>query len=558
MAKRGNQGNGGGQPTKYKVSYNKEVYKLCLLNSTDKQIADFFNVDERTINNWKKEYPEFFQSIKDGKEKADSTIAESLYNRAKGYSHEDTHISNYKGEITTTNITKHYPPDTAAAFIWLKNRQGWSDQPKEITEQDLNINISASEITCIYLKNYHSCKIDKNITINRGGTGSSKTVSLAQIAMEFLLTGKIGEKTGKEFDIVSGTLPHLKTTALKALWEYANLYKIDNLFNHHKTDHTIKYKDRIINYFPGDDEKKMKSRRRDFLWISEADTISYDIYFQLQIRTNVHTFLDFNPDDEYIWINEELEQKRAITEKDVAVIQSSYLDNVFLNEKVIKEIEMLRSMDAEYWQIYGLGNYGSIAGLIYKNWQEYDVLPERKFIKVYGQDYGFSNSRDAMIEINWEIGTRNIYLKECYYELGLSTIELIEKTKEANPDNDPVFGDSAEARLMKEIRQSGVNLFKPKKSVLSAINLIRSFNLFIHSGSINLLKEIKRYKWDKKDGKRINKPLKIFDHLMDALAYGATGFMAMYGSKYKILKELTNTKDKKNMGEFIKQSIENP
>jgi phage terminase large subunit len=358
--------------------------------------------------------------------------------------------------------------------------------------------------------------------------------------MEFLFTGRIGDKTGREFDIVSKTLPHLRATAIKEFWKYAQLYKIDTLFKLHKTDKTIKYRDRIVHYYSADDEKKVKGRRRDFLWISEADTIDYDTFRQLQMRTNVHTFLDFNPDDEYIWINEELEQKRALIEKDITVIQSSYLDNVFLNEKIIHEIETLRNTDPEYWQIYGLGNYGSIAGLIYKNWQEYDVLPERKFVKVYGQDYGFSNSRDAMVEINWEISTRNLYIKECYYELGLSTLEVIEKTKEVNPDNDPVFGDSAEARLMQEIRMAGINIYKPKKTVHTSINLLRSFNLFIHSGSPNLLKEVKRYKWDKKDGKRINIPVKLFDHLMDALAYGATGFIAMFGGRYRILKELTS------------------
>ena len=540
MTKRGNQGNGGGQPTKYKVSYNEEVYKLCLLNSTDKQIADFLNISESTLTNWKSTYPKFLLSIKEGKEKADSTVAESLYNRAIGYSHKSVHISNYLGEVTKTDIIKHYPPDTAAAFIWLKNRQGWSDQPKEISKDINTAGIPASQITSIFTKNYHSVKIDKNITINRGGTSSGKTVSLAQIVMEFLLTGNIGDKSGRELDITSKTLPHLKSTAMKEFWKYADIHKISHLFKHNKSEKTIKHGNQIVYYYQADDEKKVKGRRRDFLWISEADSINYDTFRQLQMRTNVHTFLDFNPDDEYIWINEELEQKRAIIEKDITVIQSSYLDNVFLNEKIIYEIEMLRNTDPEYWQIYGLGNYGSIAGLIYKNWQEYDILPERKFVKVYGQDYGFSNSRDAMLEINWEIGTRNIYIKECYYELGLSTLEVIEKTKEANPDNDPVFGDSAEARLMKEIRQAGVNLFKPKKSVISAINLLRGFNLFIHSGSPNLLKEIKRFKWDKKDGKRINKPLKLFDHLMDAMAYGITGFMAIFGSKYKILKELTS------------------
>jgi hypothetical protein len=190
MAKRGNQGDGGGQPTKYKIAYNKEVYKLCLLGATDKQIADFFGVDESTITGWKKKYPKFFTSIKEGKIKADTEIADSLFNRAKGYSHKDTKFATFEGKITDTKeFIKHYPPDTAAAFIWLKNRQGWSDQPKEINREIDAPNVPASQITSIFIKNYHSVKVDKNITINRGGTSSGKTVSLAQIVMEFLLTG---------------------------------------------------------------------------------------------------------------------------------------------------------------------------------------------------------------------------------------------------------------------------------------------------------------------------------------------------------------------------------
>lgn len=116
------------RPTKYKPSYNAQVYKLCLLNATDAQIAGVFEVDERTINRWKKDYPKFCQSIKDGKIKADAEVGKALFHRACGYSHPDVHISNYQGEITITEITKHYPPDTAAAFIWLKNRAGWKDK----------------------------------------------------------------------------------------------------------------------------------------------------------------------------------------------------------------------------------------------------------------------------------------------------------------------------------------------------------------------------------------------------------------------------------------------
>lgn len=126
----------GGRPTKYKPQYCKQAYRLCLLSTTDKDLADFFEVDESTINNWKNEYPKFLESIKKGKIKADSEVAEKLFHRACGYSHPDVHISNYQGDITVTDIIKHYPPDTAAAFIWLKNRAGWKD--KQETELKLS------------------------------------------------------------------------------------------------------------------------------------------------------------------------------------------------------------------------------------------------------------------------------------------------------------------------------------------------------------------------------------------------------------------------------------
>lgn len=134
-----------GRPTEYKEEYAEKVYKLCLLSATDKDIADFFAVTEQTVNNWKEAHPEFFESIKRGKLEADADIAKSLYHRAKGYSHADVHISNYQGEITVTPLVKHYPPDTAAAIIWLKNRQPdkWRDRIE--TQTDINLTIESAE-----------------------------------------------------------------------------------------------------------------------------------------------------------------------------------------------------------------------------------------------------------------------------------------------------------------------------------------------------------------------------------------------------------------------------
>lgn len=119
-----------GRPTKYKEEYPGKAYKLCLLGATDDQLADFFEVDTATINRWKKSHPEFCESLKKGKDQADSVIAESLYNRAKGYQHEEDKIFNNNGKAMVVPTIKHYPPDTVAAIFWLKNRQKehWRDR----------------------------------------------------------------------------------------------------------------------------------------------------------------------------------------------------------------------------------------------------------------------------------------------------------------------------------------------------------------------------------------------------------------------------------------------
>ena len=116
-----------GRKTDYKEEYNDLAYKFCLLGATDKQMAGFFNVTEKTLNNWKIKYPRFLQSLKNGKEKADAEVAQALFHRAKGFKHPEVHVSNYKGEITLTPLIKHYAADTAACMIWLKNRAGWKD-----------------------------------------------------------------------------------------------------------------------------------------------------------------------------------------------------------------------------------------------------------------------------------------------------------------------------------------------------------------------------------------------------------------------------------------------
>lgn len=124
------------ETSKYKDEYAEQAYKLCLLGAKDTELADFFGVVEKTINNWKKEHPKFLQSLKEGKLQADAEIANSLYNRAKGYQATELREEESEDGYKKVTTTKHVPADATSAIFWLKNRQPgrWRDkQEQEIT-----------------------------------------------------------------------------------------------------------------------------------------------------------------------------------------------------------------------------------------------------------------------------------------------------------------------------------------------------------------------------------------------------------------------------------------
>lgn len=133
-----------GRPTKYKKEFAEQARKLCLMGATDAELADFFEVEEKTINNWKKAHSEFLQSIKKGKQLADANVASKLYHRATGYAHPDSDIKVIDDEIVITPLVKYYPPDTTAAIFWLKNRQKdkWRDKQEIQHSGDLDVDVT--------------------------------------------------------------------------------------------------------------------------------------------------------------------------------------------------------------------------------------------------------------------------------------------------------------------------------------------------------------------------------------------------------------------------------
>lgn len=136
------------RPTKYKSEFVEQAQKLCKLGATDIEIADFFEVDVRTLYRWKGEHEEFCQALKIAKSEADERVERSLFARANGYEHDEVDIRVVGGEIVQTPIRKYYPPDTTAAIFWLKNRkpEEWRDKQETAVEHSGNMTVTRVEL----------------------------------------------------------------------------------------------------------------------------------------------------------------------------------------------------------------------------------------------------------------------------------------------------------------------------------------------------------------------------------------------------------------------------
>lgn len=119
-----------GRPSKYAAAFVAQAEKLCRLGATDIEIADFFEVDVRTLYRWKGQHEAFCQALKAGKDVSDERVERSLFSRANGYEHDEVDIRVVAGAIVQTQVRKFYAPDTTAAIFWLKNRrpEAWRDK----------------------------------------------------------------------------------------------------------------------------------------------------------------------------------------------------------------------------------------------------------------------------------------------------------------------------------------------------------------------------------------------------------------------------------------------
>lgn len=134
-------------PTKFRAKFIDQARVLTQLGATDNELAQFFKVNQRTIDRWKCEYADFANALRVGKHEADERVTRSLFQRAVGYTVPETHISVHQGQVLKTELLKHFPPDTTACIFWLKNRR--PEEWREKFEHDHGLNLSREKLASL-------------------------------------------------------------------------------------------------------------------------------------------------------------------------------------------------------------------------------------------------------------------------------------------------------------------------------------------------------------------------------------------------------------------------
>ena len=381
--------------------------------------------------------------------------------------------------------------------------------------------------TIVLQKNLNA---NTRIVVNQGGTRSSKTYSLAQ-----LIILKALQEQGKVYTICRKTLPALKGTAYK---DFFNILEEHNLYNpdkHNKSELTYKLNNNEIEFISVDMPQKIRGRKRHILWLNEANEFRFEDWVQLSLRTTENIYLDFNPSDPYSWIYD-----RVMNREDCTFIKSTYLDNPFLPDETIKEIERLRDLDSNYWKIYGLGDMAQPTETIFRQFEICNNVPNESELIAIGMDFGYSNDPTAIVEV-FKLND-NLYINELVYSKGLTNQDIAQRLRELDITRQTeIIADSAEPKSIEELYRQGFNIKGAKKgadSINMGIDVLRRFKLHITKNSTNALNEFKYYKWlTDKNGHIVNKPAtNQQDHLIDAVRYTALNkLMTNHSGKYYIL-----------------------
>lgn len=270
-----------------------------------------------------------------------------------------------------------------------------------------------------------------------------------------------------------------------------------------------------VEFFSTDNEQKLRGRKRDILFVNEANELSFIEWQQLKMRTTKYTILDYNPSfsDEH-WICSINADPRTYH------FISTYKDNPFLEQSIVEEIESLQYKNKSLWQVYGLGLQAVVEGLIFKDVVLVDDIPANVRKRWRGMDFGYTNDPTAIVTVG--VDGDNLYIDEVAYNTQMLSGDII-RTLKAQEEQLEVIAESADPRLIQEIYRAGINIHPVKKfggSVDAGIQKMLQYKLHITKRSTNVIKEQKNYTYRQdKEGKWLNEPIDAYNHAMDAARY---------------------------------------
>ena len=385
---------------------------------------------------------------------------------------------------------------------------------------------------------------DKRYIIMRGSAGSGKSVDTAQNYILRLMTDKGRNLVCiRKSDITNrdSTFAELTGAIYRMFGDKADKYWQINMSPLKITCRANG--NQIIFRGMNDDKQREKLKSITFqkgkltdVWCEEAteltqadlEIIDDRLRGELPDGQFYQIRLTFNPVNKNHWIKKVFFD---IPDENVLTHHSTYLGNRFIDEAYKARMERRKIVDPEGYQIYGLGEWGEIGGLILHNWEITDVSQNMNDYDdvAIGQDFGF-NHANAILLLG--IKDDNIYIIDEIYEHEKDTSEIIQYAiAKAIPAKKQMWCDSAEPDRIKMwkdagFRARGVDKGGSQGSVKAQIDWLKQRCIYVHPHCINTIKEMQQWKWkkDERTGEYLDEPVPIMDDAMAALRYGVEGW----------------------------------
>jgi phage terminase large subunit len=376
--------------------------------------------------------------------------------------------------------------------------------------------IKFNKATQLYALNYLS---PQRININQGGTNSSKTYTV----MQALCTHAICEPN-QTITVVAQDVPNLKKGPWRDTKMILNnepwLQMFMNKWN--LTDRIIPFKNgSYIEFSSYKDAQDAKQGKRDYLFVTECQGITYDVFIELLQRTGKKAYLDFNPSAEF-WVHEHLLNKDNQYFKDTRFIKSTILHNPFAPETIRRQVMAYEHTDPYRWKVYGLGELAVKEGVIFPEWEEVDDVPAEWDWVVSGIDFGFFNSPTTLIDV-YKNGN-NLYFDERIYQKDLLLRDLVKFIKDNYKTDHLFYADSAEPKQIAAMRREALyvaSAVKGPDSISAGIDKLKTYKCHYTRRSANIRKERLNYSYAMVNDRLTNKPIDDWNHAIDAIRYGA-------------------------------------